>query len=328
MIIVTGAAGFIGSNLVAALAARGWKDIVVCDNIGVQEKWRNLAKHEITDIIIPDQLYTFLEKNSAAIRGVFHLGAISSTTETDVDLIVKNNYRFSVDLWNWCSNKQVRFIYASSAATYGDGSGGFDDDGSCGALAKLLPLNAYGWSKHLFDKRVAKLVADGAKRPPQWAGLKFFNVYGPNEYHKGNQQSVVPQIFKQIMETGKAKLFESHDPNYENGGQLRDFVWVDDCIDVMLWLFENPGISGLFNCGTGEARSFKELAEVVFCSLDKKPNIVYIPTPKEIRSKYQYFTEANMNRLYSAGYRGKYTSLETGVKKYVVEYLKSTDPYR
>ena len=328
MIIVTGAAGFIGSNLVAALAEMGSEDIVVCDYLGAQEKWRNLAKHEISDIIEPNELFAFLERNSTIIKTIFHMGAISSTTETNLDLIVKNNFRLSIELWNWCSVKQVNFIYASSAATYGEGKEGFNDDGSCDALAKLLPMNPYGWSKHLFDKRIAKLVADGAKRPPQWAGLKFFNVYGPNEYHKGSQQSVVPQVFKQIMETGKAKLFESHNSKYADGCQLRDFVWVGDCVDVMMWLFQNPSINGLFNCGTGQARSFKELVETVFSSLSKKPKITYIPTPEKIRDKYQYFTEANMDRLHSAGYNRKFTALEIGVEQYVQKYLISTDPYR
>jgi len=327
MILVTGAAGFIGSNLVAALAAKDGREIVVCDHLGDEDKWRNLAKHGIADIVDPEGLFHYLEKYSASINMIFHMGAISSTTETNVDLIIKNNFLLSLDLWNWCADNQVNFIYASSAATYGERSQGFDDDGSCDALAKLLPMNAYGWSKHLFDKRVARLVVDGAKRPPQWAGLKFFNVYGPNEYHKGSQQSVVAQIFKQIRETGEASLFKSHNSNYEDGGQLRDFIWVGDCVDVMIWLSENPSVSGLFNCGTGRARSFKELAEAVFDSLDKKPNIIYIPTPENIREKYQYFTEANMDRLRLAGYTGKSTSLEKGVKQYVSEYLLTTDPY-
>ena len=326
MIVVTGAAGFIGSNLVAALASRGVEDIVVCDYLGTQEKWRNIAKYEVADIITPEEIFIFLNKNSASIDTIFHLGAISSTTETNIDLIVKNNIRFSIDLWNWCSVQQINFIYASSAATYGNGNEGFKDDDSCDALARLLPMNAYGWSKHLFDRRVAKLVANGAKGPPQWAGLKFFNVYGPNEYHKGSQQSVIPQIFRQVRENGEAKLFKSHNRNYEDGGQLRDFIWVGDCIDVMMWLFQNREISGLFNCGTGKARSFKELAEVVFSSLNKPPKIAYIPTPEGIRAKYQYFTEANIDRLRSAGYISQFTPLEIGVKRYV-EYLLSNDPY-
>ena len=327
MILVTGAAGFIGSNLVAALAARGESEIVVCDRLGEDDKWRNLAKYELADVIEPEELLFFLEDNDGGIETIFHMGAISSTTETNVDLIMENNFRLSLDLWTWCAERQVPFIYASSAATYGDRTEGFDDDGSCDALAKLQPMNAYGWSKHLFDRRVARMVADGAKAPPQWAGLKFFNVYGPNEYHKGGQQSVVPQIYKQIQETGTARLFKSHNPDYEDGGQMRDFIWVGDCVDVMMWLFENRDVSGLFNCGTSSARAFKDLAEAVFAALGKEPDIEFIPTPENIRDKYQYFTEANMDRLRSAGYNGGSTSLEEGVKRYVQDYLMADDPY-
>ena len=328
MILVTGAAGFIGSNLVAELAANAEGSIVACDSMGDGDKWRNLAKHEVTEMVNPSDLFSFLNKYGNSIDLIFHMGAISSTTETNVDLIIKNNFQLSLDLWNWCAANEVKFIYASSAATYGDGGRDFDDDGSCEALAKLSPMNAYGWSKHLFDRRVARVVADGGKQPPQWVGLKFFNVYGPNEYHKGSQQSVISLIFKQIMETKKAKLFQSHNANYEDGGQLRDFIWVGDCVDVMIWLSKHPSVSGLFNCGTGRARSFKELAEAVFASLDKEPKIIYVPTPDIIRDKYQYFTQAKMERLRLAGYTGKSTSLEKGVKKYVSEYLLSTDPYR
>ena len=328
MILVTGAAGFIGSNLVAALAAKGSNDIVVCDYLGDENKWRNLAKHQVADIINPEELFDYLEQYCDNIDMIFHMGAVSSTTETNVDLIIKSNFKLSLNLWNWCAVNQVGFIYASSAATYGELSAGFHDDGSCEALARLIPLNAYGWSKHLFDRRVARLVFEGAKKPPQWAGLKFFNVYGPNEYHKGSQQSVVVQIFKQIEETGKATLFQSHNENFNHGEQLRDFIWVGDCVDVMIWLFENPDISGLFNCGTGRARSFKDLAHAVFASLKKEPNIIYIPTPENIRDKYQYFTEAKMDRLRLAGYVGESTSLEDGIKRYVSEYLLLSDPYR
>jgi ADP-L-glycero-D-manno-heptose 6-epimerase len=327
MILVTGAAGFIGSNLVAALAAKGSDDIVVCDYLGNEDKWRNLAKHQVADIINPEELFHYLERYSNSVDMIFHMGAVSTTTETDVDLIIKSNFKLSLDLWNWCTVNQVGFVYASSAATYGELSEDFNDDGSCEALARLIPLNAYAWSKHLFDRRVARLVYGGAKRPPQWAGLKFFNVYGPNEYHKGSQKSVVVQIFEQIEKTGKATLFQSHNENFNDGEQLRDFIWVGDCVDVMIWLSENPDVNGLFNCGTGRARSFKELAHAVFDSLKKKPNIIYIPTPENIRDKYQYFTEANMDRLRLAGYTGESTSLEEGISKYVSGDLLLRDPY-
>ena len=327
MILITGAAGFIGSNLVAALDQRGGKEIAVCDRMRDGDKWHNLAKRELAHIIEPEHLLTFLDNNIGGIERIFHLGAISSTTETDADLIVDVNFRLSLNIWRWCSENQVPLVYASSAATYGGGENGFDDDGSCEALARLRPLNAYGWSKNLFDRRVARLIANGAKAPPQWAGLKFFNVYGPNEYHKGGQQSVVPQFYNQIVEDDMAWLFQSHHPDYPDGGQKRDFIWVDDCVDVMLWLADHPDVSGLFNCGTGEARTFEDLAKTVFDALGKEPSIHYTPTPENIRDKYQYNTEANMSRLRAAGYTADFTSLEDGVTKYVSNYLNAPDSY-
>jgi ADP-L-glycero-D-manno-heptose 6-epimerase len=327
MILVTGAAGFIGSNLVGALSASGESGVIGCDRLGSDEKWRNIAKHELSDFIEPQNLVSYLEQHTGDIELIYHMGAISSTVETDADIIMENNFCLSVYLWNWCSQNQVRFIYASSAATYGLSAAVFDDDGSCDSLANLRPMNVYGWSKHLFDRRVARLVADGGKMPPQWVGLKFFNVYGPNEYHKGPQQSVVPQFCKQILETGEAKLFQSHNPNYADGGQLRDFIWVGDCVERMIWLSNNPKISGLFNCGTGKARSFREMAEAVFTALDKPTKINYIPTPEGIRNKYQYFTEANMDRLKNAGCNVATKSIEQGVKCYIEDFLLAADPY-
>ena len=327
MIVVTGAAGFIGSNLLAALEAGGASDIVACDRLGSGDKWRNIAKRELAAIVAPELLIDFLHHHRHSVETVFHLGAISSTTETDADLVVEQNFRFSLALWDWCATTGVSFIYASSAATYGDGTQGFDDDGSPGALARLRPLNAYGWSKHLFDRRVARLVASGAARPPHWAGLKFFNVYGPNEYHKAGQRSVVPQIYEQITSAGRARLFKSHHPDYPDGGQKRDFIWVGDCIDVMLWLASNRQVNGLFNCGTGRARTFLDLANAVIVASGRKGDIEFVPTPEAIRDKYQYFTEARMERLAKAGYMRRFTSVEEGVARYVRGHLMAADPY-
>ena len=327
MIIITGGAGFIGSNLAAALSRQQGREVAVCDQSGDDEKWRNLAKSQIADVVASEQLLAFLEDHRDQIEMVFHLGAISSTTETNVDLVLEVNFRLSVRIWEWCARHATPFIYASSAATYGDGSHGFDDDADSRALAAMRPLNPYGWSKHLFDQRVAQMIEAGAAAPPQWAGLKFFNVYGPNEYHKGAQQSVVPQIHRQVRETGKARLFQSHHADYPDGGQLRDFIWVGDCIDVMLWLLENPSVSGLFNCGTGHARTFEDLARAVFAAMDIRPNIEFIPTPENIRDKYQYFTEAKMARLLAAGYKRPFTRLEDGVATYIGEYLSNSDPF-
>lgn len=330
MIVVTGGAGFIGSNLLAGIEkvyGAGNPELVVCDRLGSDEKWRNIAKREIANVIAPEDLYSYLGRNGDQVDTIFHLGANSSTTERDADLIVKNNLGLSIDLWDWCAETGTRFIYASSAATYGDGSAGFEDDGSIDGLAKLQPLNAYGWSKHAFDRRIARIVANGGATPPQWAGLKFFNVFGPNEYHKGGQKSVVAGIHPKIAAGEPAVLFKSHHPDYEDGGQLRDFIWVGDCVDVMLWLYENEDVSGLFNVGTGKARSFADLARAVFAARDMEPNITYVDTPENIRDRYQYFTEATMDNLRDAGYQGQFTPLEEGVRQYVQNHLEAEDPY-
>ncbi len=317
MIVVTGGGGFIGSNMVAGLAERGEHEIVVCDQLGSGEKWRNLAAHEIAEVVAPERLLAFLDAHAGAVDAVFHMGAVSSTSESDADLMIAANFTFSLELWRWCGAHQARLIYASSAATYGDGGQGFDDDGSLAALARLRPLNLYGWSKHLFDRRVARLVADGARPPPQWVGLKFFNVYGRNEAHKGAMQSVVAKAHAAGARGEPVTLFRSHHADYPDGGQLRDFIAVRDCVAVMLWLLDKPGISGLFNLGTGRARSFADLAAAVFSALGKPPNVVYVDTPPELRDKYQYFTQAEMKRLRAAGYDAAFLSLEEGVADYV-----------
>ncbi|MGH6968486.1 MAG: ADP-glyceromanno-heptose 6-epimerase [Stellaceae bacterium] len=328
MIVVTGGAGFIGSNLVAALEERGADDIVVADFLGQEEKWRNLAKRELAAVIPPDRLFAYLDEHADAIEAIFHMGAVSATTERDVDLIVASNFALSQRLWDWCTTHQARLIYASSAATYGDGGAGFDDDFTPGALAKLRPLNAYGWSKHLFDRRVARLVAGNAPRPKQWAGLKFFNVYGPNEYHKGAMRSVIAHIYPRAASGTAARLFKSHNPAYPDGGQQRDFVYVRDCVAMLLWLYDHPEINGLFNAGTGKARGFRDLAEAVYRALGREPKIEYVDTPVEIRDKYQYFTEARMGRIRTAGYAAPATEIEDGVRHYVQTYLAAADPYR
>lgn len=328
MILVTGGAGFIGSNLLAGLEARGVAELAVCDRLGRDEKWRNVAKRELAAFVQPERLMDFLDANKAAIDAVFHLGAISSTTETDADLIVESNFALSLDLWAWCAQHGKRLIYASSAATYGDGTQGFDDDGSIAHLASLKPLNAYGWSKNVFDRRVARIVQGNGARPAQWAGVKFFNVYGPNEYHKGAMASVAYHTHSRIKKGDKARLFRSHNPNYQDGGQLRDFVWVGDCVDVMLFLYDNPQVEGLYNIGSGKARSFLDLTNAVYGALGRKPEIEWVDTPEEIRAKYQYFTEAKVDRLRQAGYAKPMTALEQGVATYVRDFLEAADPYR
>ena len=328
MIVITGGAGFIGSNLAAALEDRGERDLVVCDRLGHDGKWRNIAKRELAALVPPEALFPFLDEHAREIGTLFHMGAISSTTETDADLIAATNFTLSLRLWEWCIESETRFIYASSAATYGDGGAGFDDDGTTAALARLRPLNAYGWSKHVFDRRIACLTERHAARPPQWAGLKFFNVYGPNEYHKGSMRSVAAQIHPRAARGEPARLFRSHRDGVPDGGQKRDFVHVRDCVDMMLWLYDHPGVNGLFNIGSGAARSFADLAAAVFRALGREPQIEFVDTPVEIRDKYQYFTEARMERLRAAGYGRPATPLEEGVRDYVQSYLAADDPYR
>lgn len=328
MIIVTGGAGFIGSNLVAGLEARGSSEIVVCDWLGDGDKWKNIAKRELRDVVRPEDLFDYLDQHKDDIEVIFHLGAISSTTERDVDLIVDRNIVLTRRLWDWCAEHFVRFIYASSAATYGDGSQGFSDDESPEHLAALQPLNPYGWSKHVCDRRFARINEDRSeKKPTQWAGLKFFNVYGPNEYHKGDQKSVICKLYPEIVSGRPARLFKSDRADYEDGGQKRDFVHVDDCVSVMLWLLGDSSVNGLFNVGSGKARSFKDLAEASFTAAGLPVNIEYIDMPEQLKAKYQYFTEADLTKLREAGYRKPMTELENGVRSYV-NYLSANDPYR
>ncbi len=321
MYLITGGAGFIGSCLAQEIQDRGLDDYVLVDWIEETTKWQNVQTLSPWAIVSPPQIMDFLEHDGEKIKGIFHLGAISATTETDGDLIYETNVILTRVLMEWAAEREVPFIYASSAATYGGGENGFEDREDLEYLQKLLPLNAYGWSKNLFDINLQQMKARGMTLPPQVAGLKFFNVYGPREGHKGGQSSVPFHIFNQVKATGGAKLFKSHHPDYKDGGQLRDFVYVKDCVDVMLWLLENPSVSGLFNVGTGTARTFKDLAKATFAALEKPEKIEYIPTPEQIREKYQYYTCANMEKLRQAGYDKPFTSLEKGIQDYVQSYL-------
>lgn len=329
MYLITGGAGFIGSNIAASLDADG-ADIVIVDRLGEDDiKWRNIAKRRLEDIIPPEALPAFLERHAGAIRGIFHMGAISTTTERDADAIVRNNFRLSVDLWDFAARAAVPFVYASSAATYGDGSGGFVDHQDEPHLAELHPLNAYGWSKHLFDRWVARRQEKGEVMPKRWAGLKFFNVYGPNEYHKGGQRSMAVQLHAQIRDTGRVKLFRSDHPDYADGEPRRDFVWVGDCVAVARWFMEDSAAaSGLYNVGSGVARSFREKAEVIFGAMGREPVIEFIPLPEMLKGKYQYYTCASLEKLRQSGYSRPMTSLEEGIRLYIGDYLDRPDPYR
>jgi ADP-L-glycero-D-manno-heptose 6-epimerase len=326
MMVVTGGAGFIGSNVTAALAARD-VPVAVCDRLRQADKRRNLAKVALADLVSPEGLAEWLPEHATRIEVLVHLGAISSTTEPDVDRIVETNLRLSQSLWRWCARHGKRFIYASSAATYGFAEEGCDDDASPAALARLRPLNAYGWSKHLFDRWVACELSAGAPRPTQWVGLKFFNVYGPNEYHKGPMQSVIAQKYPLAAAGQAVTLFRSERAGISDGGQKRDFVYVGDCVDVMLWLIEHREVNGLYNLGSGRAHSFEELARALWAAVGRPAAISYVEMPAALRPSYQYFTEARMQRLREAGYSRAFTSLEEGVRTYVQRYLSRQDRY-
>ena len=326
MLLVTGGAGFIGSNVVAALNDAGRADVAVCDLLGHDGKWRNLAKRQLADIVPPAQLLDWLK--GRRLDAIIHLGAISETTATDGDLVIETNFRLSMRLLAWCTANATPFIYASSAATYGDGAEGFRDDSSISALKTLRPMNLYGWSKHLFDMAVAERVARGDKLPPQWAGLKFFNVFGPNEYHKGTMASVLARRFDDVKGGRAVQLFKSHRDGISDGDQRRDFIYVDDVVRVVMWLFATPKVSGLFNVGTGKARSFRDLMLAAYAALGSRPNIEYIDMPESIRGSYQYFTEAKIDRLHGAGYNGGFTALEDAVGLYVKGFLDTADRFR
>ncbi|MCA3713590.1 MAG: ADP-glyceromanno-heptose 6-epimerase [Phenylobacterium sp.] len=329
IIFVTGGAGFIGSNIVARLAEDRSLDVVVCDRLREADlgKWRNLSKHAIGDFVAPGDMFDWLEKRWRDVEAVVHMGAISSTMEMDADQIIQTNFGLSRDLYRWCADRQRRFVYASSAATYGHGAQGFEDQDDFESLAALRPLNAYGWSKALFDVFAARQAAR-EYAPPQWAGLKFFNVYGPNEGHKGPMRSVATQIWPSVRDGQSVQLFKSYREGVPDGGQKRDFVYVRDVADVVAWLLASPEVNGVFNLGSGKARTFEDLARAVFAAAGKPPQIDYIPMPATLRDRYQYFTEARMQRLAEAGYSGGFTTLEAGIEDYVRGFLATDDPYR
>ncbi len=326
MLLVTGGAGFIGSNLVAGLNEAGRTDIVVNDALGDAGKWRNLAKRQLADVVPPAELVGWLDDRK--LDAVIHLGAISDTTATDGDLVLATNFRLSLKLLDWCTATRTPFIYASSAATYGDGTGGFDDDWSAAALQRLRPMNLYGFSKHLFDVALAERCAQGVPLPPQWVGLKFFNVFGPNEYHKGEMASLVAKRFDDVKAGKPVRLFKSHRAGCADGEQKRDFIYVDDAVAVMRWLLDTPSVSGIFNVGTGMARSFRDLITAMFGALGRAPAIEYVDMPPAIRDQYQYFTQAKVENLRRAGYNAGFTPLEEGVDRYVKSFLDRTDRYR
>lgn len=322
MIIVTGAAGFIGSCLVSRLNQEGYKDIIVVDDFSSSDKAKNLSGKIFSKEVHRDVFPEWLRDHQRFVQFVFHIGARTDTTEPDKKIFDRLNLNYSKNVWNICTEYGIPFVYASSAATYGGGEFGYDDDPAL--IPKLHPLNPYGESKNEFDKWILKNIQDkiqNTKRMPFWTGLKFFNVYGPNENHKGRMASVVFHAFHQIQKEGKVKLFRSHNPKYKDGEQLRDFIYVKDVTEVCLWLLKDRKHPGIYNLGSGNARTFLDLANAVFTALDKKSEIEFIDTPADIREKYQYFTEAKMEKLRNAGYNRKFYSIEEGIKDYVKNYL-------
>ena len=327
MFLVTGGAGFIGSNIVASLNEAGRTDVVVNDLLGHGDaQRRNLAKRQVADLVPPAELMAWL--SGRKLDAVIHMGAISDTTASDGDLVMENNFRLSLRLLDWCTETRTPFIYASSAATYGNGEAGFTDDGSLAALRQLKPMNLYGWSKHLFDLALVDRYVKKQKLPPRWVGLKFFNVYGPNEYHKGHMASVLAKVFDGAKAGQPVKLFKSHRAGIADGEQRRDFIYVDDAVAVLRWLLDTSSVNGIFNVGTGQAESFRDMIGAMFKALNRPANIEYIDMPDAIRGQYQYFTQGSVENLRRAGYNAGFTPLESAVGQYVTGYLDRADRFR
>lgn len=326
-IIVTGATGFIGSNLLAELEARGYGQIVAVDWFGTEEKWKNVAKRSNVYYLNPEKLIEYVDENHVSIDCIIHLGAISSTTETDGDAVMSTNYRLSIDLFEICLRLSISFIYASSAATYGNGEFGYIDNDSVEFLANLRPMNLYGWSKNQTDLYVARrggFDGDGT----QVVGLRFFNVYGPNEYHKGSQKSIIEPFMTQLLIDGEIQLFKSNSNDIADGNQARDFIYVDDCIDVIIWFLDHKSVSGLFNIGTGIATTYNDVALYVSEAIKRPCKIDYIDMPNNLRSQYQNYTSADLTKLRSVGYSKEMTSAKDGIRDYIQNFLTKQDKYK
>lgn len=326
-IVVTGATGFIGSNLLAELEKRGYEQIVAVDWFGTEGKWKNVAKRSKVYYLAPETLTEYIDEKHDSIDCIIHLGAISSTTETDGDLVVSTNYRLSVDLYEICSRWSISFIYASSAATYGNGEFGYIDNSSVEFLANLRPMNLYGWSKNQTDLYIAR---DGGfyESGTQIVGLRFFNVYGPNEYHKGTQKSIIEPFMSQLLSNGVIHLFKSNSDDIEDGNQARDFIYINDCIDVIIWFIEHKSISGLFNVGTGTATTYNDVSKYVSEAMKRPCNIEYIDMPDNLRSQYQNYTCADITKLRSIGYSKEMTSIKDGIRDYIQNFLTKQDKYK
>ena len=326
MIILTGGGGMIGSMIAWHLNTQmNFDDFVIVDDLINEQQENNFKKRKFIEYIAKDDLEKYLN-DKKNVSAVIHMGAISATTESNFNRLLQSNIRFSQALWHWCAENKVPFIYASSAATYGDGSVGYDDNES--ELDKLSPLNAYGYSKHFFDRWVQLELSKNQPTPPQWCGLKFFNVYGPNEYHKGRMASVVFHAFNQFKETNQIKLFKSEHPSYADGMQVRDFIYVKDAVKIIIFFLNNNNFSGLYNAGTGNAETFKALAEALLINTKGQPDdIKYIEMPNDLKGKYQYYTQATMNKINSIGFNDNFMNLKEGVTDYLENYLLTSDRY-
>jgi ADP-L-glycero-D-manno-heptose 6-epimerase len=322
MIVVTGGAGFIGSAFVWKLNQEGIDDIVIVDRLGASDKWKNLVSLRFVDYLHKDDFLRMIRADAFPYeaRAVIHMGACSSTTERDADYLWQNNYAYSCRVAEWALEKRLRLIYASSAATYGDGTRGFSDDDEI--TRSLRPINMYGYSKQAFDLWVLKRGLE-----KKVAGIKFFNVFGPNEYHKGDMRSVVHKAFGQILETGRVRLFKSYRSQYRDGGQMRDFIYIKDCVDAIWWLLQHPEANGIFNLGTGRARSWNDLIHAVFAAMGIEPIVEYIDMPPALEKQYQYFTEAEMTKLRGVGFTAPFRQLEDAVRDYITRYLQKDNPH-
>ncbi len=327
IILIIGGAGFLGSNLAKRLAERGSHRIVIVDKFGEGDKWNNLVRVPVDEIVHPTDLFYWLESYGDEVEIVYHLGGITSSIESDVESILEANHNLPLLVWRWCAESGVRFIYGSSYEVYGDGSHGFNDTEDTEYQRNLRPLNPNGWSKKLFDMHISAAEKRDEPVTPQWVGLRFFNIYGPNEYHKKDCRSVALKIYEEAASGAPVKLFKSKNPDYADGAQLRDFMHVDDAIHMLEWFLDNPDKSGLFNAGSGKARSFEELASAVFKALDKEPNIKYVDMPSNVESQYQYKTEADISRLQSIGYDRPILDLDQGIDDYIKSYLSKDDKY-
>ena len=328
MYVITGGAGFLGSNLAAGIEEREMGEITVVDRFQADERWRNIAKRSLREIVFPEKLFEYLNKYADQVEAVIHINYTGFIDDTDVAALIEERVHLTFKLWNWCAEHQKPFVYDSTSGVYGDGSLGFADDDSAQALAGLRPLSAEAWTKLFLDRKIVDTINRGEVAPPQWIGVRCFNLYGPNEYHNTTHQSVIPRIYAAAKNGKLFPLYKSDNPAYKDGEQMRDFMWIKDTVDVILWLIRHKNISGIFNVGTGRARTYADVVKAVYEALGRKPEMDFIDLPANVKGKYQYFTQADIGKLRAAGYTNPFTSLEDGVAQYVQDYLEKQDSYR